>query len=120
PLPRGPLPPAQLPPPSSPAFNITLGRSSGGGAPWGSVKQFEDEIHPDLTLYIQFFLILGLTDWLDGKHSNFGCVTTGLGSLNKLEKVETDSHDWPLDVQILWRLHTNITAKKNTFVGSRK
>ncbi|NP_001180331.1 peptidylprolyl isomerase like 1 L homeolog [Xenopus laevis] len=92
------------------------GTGRGGASIYG--KQFEDEIHPDLKFTgagilamanagpdsngSQFFLTLAPTPWLDGKHSIFGRVSHGLGTLNRLGMVETDSQDRPLDeVQVL-------------------
>lgn len=45
----------------------------------------------------QFFLSLGPTQWLDGKHSIFGRVCEGMGVLNRIGMVETNSQDRPVD-----------------------
>lgn len=45
----------------------------------------------------QFFLSLAPTQWLDGKHSIFGRVCEGLGVLNRIGMVETNSQDRPID-----------------------
>lgn len=45
----------------------------------------------------QFFLTLGPTQWLDGKHSIFGRVRQGMGVLNRIGLVETNSQDRSVD-----------------------
>lgn len=45
----------------------------------------------------QFFLSLGPTQWLDGKHTIFGRVCQGMGVLNRIGLVETNSQDRPVD-----------------------
>ncbi|XP_063300502.1 peptidyl-prolyl cis-trans isomerase-like 1 isoform X2 [Pelobates fuscus] len=50
----------------------------------------------------QFFLTLAPCQWLDGKHTIFGRVSQGMGTLNRLGMVETDSQDRAIDdVRIL-------------------
>uniref|UniRef100_A0A3P9IMU4 Peptidyl-prolyl cis-trans isomerase n=1 Tax=Oryzias latipes TaxID=8090 RepID=A0A3P9IMU4_ORYLA len=87
------------------------GTGRGGASIFG--KQFEDELHPELkftgagilamanagpdTNGSQFFLTLAPTQWLDGKHSIFGRVCQGMGVLNRIGMVETDSQDRPTD-----------------------
>ncbi|XP_051985672.1 peptidyl-prolyl cis-trans isomerase-like 1 isoform X2 [Xyrauchen texanus] len=88
----------------------------GGASIYG--KQFEDELHPELrftgagilamanagpdTNGSQFFITLAPTQWLDGKHSIFGRVCQGIGVLNRIGMVETNSQDRPADdIQIL-------------------
>ncbi|XP_063300500.1 peptidyl-prolyl cis-trans isomerase-like 1 isoform X1 [Pelobates fuscus] len=92
------------------------GTGRGGASIYG--KQFEDEIHPDLKFTgagilamanagpdsngSQFFLTLAPCQWLDGKHTIFGRVSQGMGTLNRLGMVETDSQDRAIDdVRIL-------------------
>lgn len=50
----------------------------------------------------QFFIVTAqATDWLDGKHTNFGYVVSGMDVVDKIEKVQTDANDHPLeDVRI--------------------
>ncbi len=43
----------------------------------------------------QFFITLAPTAWLDGKHTIFGRVLTGMGVIEKLGSVKTDSNDKP-------------------------
>ncbi|XP_066559133.1 peptidyl-prolyl cis-trans isomerase-like 1 isoform X2 [Amia ocellicauda] len=50
----------------------------------------------------QFFLTLGPTQWLDGKHTIFGRVSQGLSVVNRIGMVETNTQDRPADdVKIL-------------------
>uniref|UniRef100_A0A9J7Z447 Peptidyl-prolyl cis-trans isomerase n=2 Tax=Cyprinus carpio TaxID=7962 RepID=A0A9J7Z447_CYPCA len=87
------------------------GTGRGGASIYG--KQFEDELHPELkftgagilamanagpdTNGSQFFLTLAPTQWLDGKHTIFGRVCQGIGVLNRIGMVETNSQDRPID-----------------------
>ncbi len=50
----------------------------------------------------QFFIVtIGSTPWLDGKHTNFGQITSGLDVLDKISDVKTNDKDHPLtDVTI--------------------
>ncbi len=45
----------------------------------------------------QFFFTLSPTQWLDGKHTIFGRVYQGIGVLNRIGMVETNSQDRPMD-----------------------
>lgn len=50
----------------------------------------------------QFFVTLAPTQWLDGKHTIFGRVCQGIGMVNRVGMVETNSQDRPVDdVKIL-------------------
>ena len=50
----------------------------------------------------QFFITLSPTQWLDGKHSIFGRISSGMTVVHRMGLVETDSTDKPLeDVKIL-------------------
>jgi len=92
------------------------GTGRGGTSIYG--KTFDDEIHPDLkhtgagilsmansgtdTNGSQFFITLGPTSWLDGKHAVFGRVNSGMHTVKQLGQVEMDSNDRPIDdVKIL-------------------
>lgn len=45
----------------------------------------------------QFFIVTASeTPWLDGRHTNFGEVTSGLEVIEKIGKVETGANDKPL------------------------
>ena len=46
----------------------------------------------------QFFIVTAdATSWLDGKHTNFGEVIDGMEIVEKIESVETDGRDHPLE-----------------------
>ncbi len=48
-----------------------------------------------------FFISLRATDHLDGEHTIFGKVTSGMQVAEKISKVDTDEGDWPIvDVYI--------------------
>lgn len=50
----------------------------------------------------QFFITLAPTPWLDGKHTIFGRVKTGLRVVQRMGLVKTDGEDRPVDeVKIL-------------------
>jgi peptidyl-prolyl cis-trans isomerase-like 1 len=85
--------------------------SQGGDSIYGS--KFADEIHRELkhtgagilsmanagpnTNGSQFFISLAPTPWLDGKHTIFGRVASGMQVVKRLGQVATDSNDRPLD-----------------------
>lgn len=45
----------------------------------------------------QFFVTLAPTPWLDGKHTVFGRVRSGMGVVKRLGMVRTGADDRPLD-----------------------
>ena len=45
----------------------------------------------------QFFITLAPTQWLDGKHTIFGRVSSGMTVVQRIGMVETDANDRPLD-----------------------
>ena len=46
----------------------------------------------------QFFIVTAeATPWLDGKHTNFGQVISGMEAVEKIEKMETNEKDHPLE-----------------------
>ena len=51
----------------------------------------------------QFFIVtLDATPWLDGKHTAFGKVVSGMDIVDKIESVETNEMSHPLeDIKIL-------------------
>ena len=102
-----------------------------GGDPTGTGRggpgyQFADEFHPDLRFdrpYLlamanagkrmgkgtngsQFFIIVGATTWLNGKHTIFGEVADGPSRevVDKIAAVPTGSMDKPLDDVVIERV----------------
>ena len=92
------------------------GTGRGGSSIYG--EQFEDEIDPLLkhtgagilsmansgpnTNGSQFFITLAPTPWLDGKHTIFGRVKSGLRVVQRMGLVKTNAEDRPTDdVKIL-------------------
>ncbi|MCJ1409761.1 heme binding [Ptychographa xylographoides] len=103
-----------------PNFMLQTGDPSGTGRGGSSIygAKFEDEIHPSLkhtgagclsmansgpnTNGSQFFITLAPTPWLDGKHTIFGRVKSGLRVVQRIGLVQTDAEDRPTDdVKIL-------------------
>ncbi|MEO7015219.1 MAG: peptidylprolyl isomerase [Leifsonia sp.] len=101
-----------------PGFMIQGGDPLGNGT-GGPGFQFDDEINPDLDFtepYIlamanagiqmghgtngsQFFITVGPTTWLQGKHTIFGAIEDEASRkiVDKLAELPTDSRDRPLD-----------------------
>lgn len=87
------------------------GTGRGGESIFGG--KFEDEITPTLkhvgagvlsmanagpnTNGSQFFVTLAPTPWLDGKHTIFGRVKTGMKVVRQLGSVQTSKQDRPVD-----------------------
>ncbi|EIW66618.1 peptidyl-prolyl cis-trans isomerase-like 1 [Tremella mesenterica] len=98
-----------------PGFMIQGGDPTGTGRGGTSIfgNKFEDEISPDLrfvgagilamansgpnTNGSQFFITLAPTPFLDGKHTIFGRVSSGMKTVQRLEAVRTDKDDRPLE-----------------------
>jgi peptidyl-prolyl cis-trans isomerase B (cyclophilin B) len=94
-----------------PDFMIQGGDPTGTGT-GGPGYTFEDEINdhkvvrgalamanagPD-TNGSQFFIVTtGEAPWLDGKHTVFGEVTSGMDVVDKIEGLDTDGRDKPKD-----------------------
>ncbi|KAI7246877.1 Peptidyl-prolyl cis-trans isomerase-like [Hortaea werneckii] len=103
-----------------PDFMIQGGDPTGTGRGGSSVfgDKFEDEIRSDLkhtgagilsmansgpnTNGSQFFITLAPTPWLDGKHTIFGRVKSGMRVVQRMGLVKTGAEDRPVeDVKIL-------------------
>lgn len=85
------------------------GTGAGGSSIWG--KPFADEITPKLTFDkplmlamanrgpntngSQFFITVAPTQWLNGYHTIFGVVKSGVDTVKKLESVPTGFGDRP-------------------------
>ncbi|KAH6646863.1 peptidyl-prolyl cis-trans isomerase ppi1 [Truncatella angustata] len=101
-------------------FMIQTGDPTGTGRGGTSIygDKFDDEIHAELrhtgagilsmanagpnTNGSQFFITLAPTPWLDGKHTIFGRVKSGLGVVKRMGMVRTDKEDRPVEeVRIL-------------------
>jgi peptidyl-prolyl cis-trans isomerase B (cyclophilin B) len=53
----------------------------------------------------QFFLVTAeATPWLDGKHTVFGRVTSGMDVVDTISQVETDANDKPRDPVVIERV----------------
>jgi len=92
-----------------------------GGCPEGTGRggpgyKFEDEINPHKivrgalamanagpnTNGSQFFIVTtAAAPWLDGKHTVFGQVTSGLDVVDKIEGADTDGRDMPLEPMLI-------------------
>ncbi|KAI8118107.1 hypothetical protein FF38_05791 [Lucilia cuprina] len=87
------------------------GTGTGGQSVWG--KKFEDEFKPNLshtgrgmlsmanlgpnTNGSQFFITYRSCKHLDGKHTIFGKLVGGLDTLQKMEQIEVDNKDRPIE-----------------------
>jgi peptidyl-prolyl cis-trans isomerase B (cyclophilin B) len=59
----------------------------------------------------QFFIVTaGAAPWLDGKHTVFGKVTDGMDVVDKLENLDTDGMDRPVDGALIEKLSISETA----------
>ena len=101
-----------------PDFMIQGGCPEGTGT-GGPGYQFEDEFNehkivrgalamanagPD-TNGSQFFIVTtGAAPWLDGKHTVFGQVTSGMEAVTAIEAGETDARDKPVSDAVIERI----------------
>lgn len=85
------------------------GTGRGGQSIYG--EKFADEIDPSLkhtgagilsmansgpnTNGSQFFITLAPTPWLDGKHTIFGRISSGMQTIKRMNLVDTDASDRP-------------------------
>ncbi|KAH3757955.1 peptidyl-prolyl cis-trans isomerase CYP18-2 [Pelomyxa schiedti] len=110
------------------------GTGKGGESIYGTT--FEDEITRQLkhtgagiiamansgpnTNGSQFYVSLAPCPWLDGKHTIFGRISTGMMTIKRLGNVQTDIHDRPLsEVKIIRSYPANpeSLAANTTTVG---
>lgn len=96
-----------------PNFMVQTGDPTGTGRGGSSIygEKFEDEIHNDLkhtgagilsmansgpnTNGSQFFITLAPTPWLDGGHTIFGRVKSGMRIIQRMGLVKTNIEDKP-------------------------
>jgi peptidyl-prolyl cis-trans isomerase A (cyclophilin A) len=52
----------------------------------------------------QFFVTVGPTQWLDGKHTIFGQVTDGYDVVERIAKLPTDGSDRPVEDVVIERI----------------
>jgi cyclophilin family peptidyl-prolyl cis-trans isomerase len=53
----------------------------------------------------QFFIVtIPAADWLDGKHTVFGEVTSGMENVDAIEGTETGPGDKPIEPQVIERV----------------
>eukprot|EP00118_Oscarella_pearsei_P026269 m.309684 g.309684 ORF g.309684 m.309684 type:complete len:160 (+) comp47363_c0_seq1:315-794(+) len=106
-------------------FMLQTGDPTGSGRGGASIygETFKDEIHPDLkhtgagilsmansgpnTNGSQFFITLGPCQWLDGKHSIFGRVQSGLPTVNRIGLVSTGANDRPKEDVFIVKAYPN-------------
>ncbi|KAI1622435.1 peptidyl-prolyl cis-trans isomerase-like 1 [Exophiala viscosa] len=98
-----------------PNFMVQTGDPTGTGRGGSSIygEKFADEISPSLkhtgagilsmansgkdTNGSQFFITTAPTPWLDGKHTIFGRVKSGMKVVQRMGLVKTNSEDRPLE-----------------------
>lgn len=103
-------------------FMIQTGDSTGTGEGGRSIYggEFADEFSNSLrfnndgvvamansgpgTNRSQFFITTAATPWLDGKHTIFGKVIDGMGVVYKINRVETDRTDKPVEKIVMQKV----------------
>ena len=58
----------------------------------------------------QFYITLAPAPWLDGKHSIFGRVASGMGAVRKLGMVPVDANDRPSTTITVRRAYPSMTS----------
>lgn len=58
----------------------------------------------------QFFITLAPTQWLDGKHTIFGRVKSGMQVVKRLGMIETDPNDRPVEPIVINRAYPTPVA----------
>jgi peptidyl-prolyl cis-trans isomerase B (cyclophilin B) len=104
-----------------PDFMIQGGCPQGTGT-GGPGYEFEDEINDHKVMRgalamanrgpntngSQFFIVTtGEAPWLDGKHTVFGRVDSGLDTVDAIEKVETGPNDRPVEPVVIERMEVH-------------
>ena len=104
------------------------GTGRGGSSIYGG--KFRDEITRELkhvgagvlsmansgpnTNASQFFVTLAPTPWLDGKHTVFGRIAAGMGTIKKFGMVQTDGNDRPVNKITVHKAYPSATGQMPT------